>query len=106
MQSKNQHILIIDDDERILKLLKKYLKMQNFYVTTAKSPIIAFELLKIFKFDLIVLDVMMPEITGIEFAKKLNVNFLSSALSKLPIIMLTALSRPENRSGRFRKRRE
>ena len=86
------HILIVDDDERILKLLKKFLLQNNFLVSTSASPKESLEMLKNFQFDLVVLDVMMPEITGIEFAKQVR-----EAGSSMPVIMLTALSEPEDR---------
>lgn len=86
------HILIVDDDNRILKLLKIFLQKNNFLVSTAISSGEASELLHNFSFDLIILDVMMPKITGIEFAKQLK-----SVNKILPIIMLTALSEPEDK---------
>lgn len=92
MNSSKFHILIVDDDNRILKLLKQFLQQNNFLVSTATSAKEAFELLENFIFDLIILDVMMPEITGLEFAEKIK-----AAGKTLPIIMLTALSEPEDR---------
>jgi len=92
MTTNNPHILIVDDDNRILKLLKKFLQQNNFLVSTAISAQEAFELLENFIFDLIILDVMMPEITGLEFAEKLK-----ASKKALPIVMLTALSEPEDR---------
>ena len=92
MKSSKFHILIVDDDNRILKLLKQFLQQNNFLVSTATSAKEAFELLENFIFDLIILDVMMPEITGLEFAEKIK-----AAGKTLPIIMLTALSEPEDR---------
>lgn len=89
---KNPHILIVDDDNRILKLLKKFLQQQNFFVSTTISPKEAMELLENFSFDLIILDVMMPDITGLEFAQKIK-----SSGKNLPIVMLTALSEPEDK---------
>jgi two-component system phosphate regulon response regulator OmpR len=86
------HILIVDDDERILKLLKKFLQQNNFLASTATSASEALELLENFTCDLIILDVMMPEITGIDFAEKIR-----STGTVMPIIMLTALSEPEDR---------
>ncbi|NRB10768.1 MAG: response regulator transcription factor [Rickettsiaceae bacterium] len=86
------HILIVDDDNRILKLLKKFLQQNNFLVSTATSAKESIDLLKNFSVDLIILDVMMPEITGIEFAKNIK-----SSGQTLPIIMLTALSEPEHK---------
>jgi two-component system phosphate regulon response regulator OmpR len=86
------HILIVDDDIRILKLLKKFLSQNGYLVSTSASPSEAAELLANFTYDLIILDVMMPEITGLEFAAKIK-----NSGSIMPIIMLTALSEPEDR---------
>ena len=71
MRDDKPHILVVDDDTRIIKLLKKFLQQNNFLVSTAISSTEAFELLENFVFDLIILDVMMPEITGLEFAEKI-----------------------------------
>lgn len=86
------HILIVDDDNRILKLLKIFLQKYDFLVSTTISTNTALELLDNFSFDLIILDVMMPEISGVEFAKKLKGSGIT-----MPIVMLTALSEPEDR---------
>jgi len=78
------HILVVDDDEVIRTLVKKYLNENNFLITTAESAEDASEKIKIIKFDLIILDVMMPGKSGLEFIqdhkKKLDT----------PIILLTA----------------
>jgi two-component system, OmpR family, phosphate regulon response regulator OmpR len=90
--SNKSHILVVDDDSRILKLLKQFLFKEGFLVSTSSSAREASELLMNFNFDLIILDVMMPEITGIEFAEKIK-----ASGSNMPIVMLTALSEPEDR---------
>ncbi len=92
MNIDKPHILVVDDDIRILNLLKKFLRKNDFLVSTAVSAKEAFDLLENFLFDLIILDVMMSEITGIEFAKKISANNQTP-----PIVMLTALSEPEDR---------
>lgn len=92
MTHDKSHILIVDDDIRILKLLKKFLEQNDFLVSTATSAKEAFALLENFIFDLIILDVMMPEITGLEFAEKIK-----NSDKTLPIVMLTALSEPEDK---------
>ncbi len=89
---KKPHILIVDDDNRILKLLKKFLTQNDFLVSTSVSATEASELLSNFVYDLIILDVMMPEITGIDFAKTIRA---SGVL--MPVVMLTALSEPEDK---------
>ena len=86
------HILIVDDDNRILKLLKKFLAQNNFLVSTSASAKEASELLSNFVYDLIILDVMMPEITGIDFAQRIRSNGMI-----MPVVMLTALSEPEDK---------
>ena len=78
------HILVVDDDDGIRSLVKQYLNENNFLVTTASSAEDAVEKILIIKFDLIVLDVMMPGKSGLEFIKdnKKKIN--------TPIILLTA----------------
>ena len=78
------HILVVDDDDRIRSLVKQYLTENNFLVTTANSAEDAGEKIKIIKFDLIVLDIMMPGKNGLEFTQehKEKIN--------TPIILLTA----------------
>ena len=86
MESK-PHILCVDDDDKIRELLKVFLRKNNFYVSTAQSVDKANKLLNLFSFDIIVLDIMMPKISGTEFLnnfRKENVN--------TPVIMLTANS--------------
>ena len=78
------HILLVDDDEGIRSLVKKYLNENNFLVTTADSAENASEKIKIVKFDLIILDIMMPGKSGLEFIKDHKKQLLS------PIILLTA----------------
>ena len=81
------HILCVDDDDKIRELLKVFLRKNNFYVSTAQSVDNANKLLNLFSFDIIVLDIMMPKISGTEFLnnfRKENVN--------TPVIMLTANS--------------
>ena len=78
------HILVVDDDDGIRLLVKKYLNENNFLVTTANSAEDASEKIKIIKFDLIILDIMMPGKNGLEFIKD-NKKKLDS-----PIILLTA----------------
>ena len=81
------HILCVDDDDKIRELLKVFLRKNNFSVSTAQNVEEAKKLLKFFIFDIIVLDIMMPEVSGTEFLdafRKENVN--------TPVIMLTANS--------------
>ena len=78
------HILVVDDDEGIRDLVKKYLNENNYLVTTANSAEDAFEKIQIIKFDLIILDIMMPGKSGLEFIKE-NQKKLDT-----PVILLTA----------------
>ena len=67
MKNFNAHILVVDDDDGIRGLVKKYLNENNFLITTAKNADDAGEKIKIIKFDLIILDIMMPGQSGLEF---------------------------------------
>jgi two-component system, OmpR family, phosphate regulon response regulator OmpR len=78
------HILVVDDDKGIRSLVKKYLNENKYLVTTADNGEDAGEKVKIIKFDLIILDIMMPGINGLEFIQKYK-NQLDT-----PIILLTA----------------
>ena len=78
------HILIVDDDDGIRSLVKKYLNENNFLVTTANSAEDASEKIKIIKFDLIILDIMMPGKNGLEFIQD------HKKTIDTPIILLTA----------------
>ena len=78
------HILVVDDDEGIRSLVKKYLNENSYLVTTANSAEDAFEKVQIIKFDLIILDIMMPGKSGLEFIKE-NQKKLDT-----PVILLTA----------------
>ena len=63
------HILIVDDDDRIRELVKEYLDQNNFITSTAKDAEDAKEKIKLIKFDLIILDIMMPGKSGLDFLK-------------------------------------
>lgn len=81
------HILVIDDDDRIRDLLKKFLSKENFLVSVASNAIDAENLIKSLKFDLIVVDKMMPEKNGVDFIKTIRQDD-----DNTPVIMLTAMS--------------
>ena len=78
------HILVVDDDDGIRSLVKKYLNENNYLVTTANSAEDASEKIKILKFDLIILDIMMPGKSGLEFIEDHKKDL------DTPIILLTA----------------
>jgi len=87
------HILVVDDDDGIRSLVKKYLNENNFLVTTSNSAENALEKVLIIKFDLIVLDVMMPGKSGLEFIKD------NKSKIDTPILLLTAKGETEDRVG-------
>ena len=78
------HILVVDDDDRIRELVKQYLLENKYLVTTAKDAFDAKNKIEIIKFDLIVLDIMMPKKSGLELTSEIKKE------SNLPIILLTA----------------
>ena len=84
MSKFEKHILVVDDDDGIRDLVKQYLNEKKFLVTTAKSAEDAYKKILIIKFDLIVLDIMMPGKSGLEFTKE-NKDIIDT-----PIILLTA----------------
>ena len=91
MENSKAHILIVDDDNRIRDLLKEYLKENNYIISTSENAENAKIKLTHFKFDLIVLDVMMPGQNGYDLTKEIKKNI------EIPIILLTAKGEVENR---------
>ena len=85
------HILVVDDDNRIRNLLKDYLSENNYIVSTAENSDQAKEKLKYLRFDIIILDVMMPGQNGYELTKEIKKQ------NKIPIILLTAKGEVESR---------
>ena len=85
------HILVVDDDDDIRSLVKKYLYDNNFLITTAENAEDAKKKIELIRFDLIILDIMMPGKSGLEF--------ISENKKKLqtPIILLTAKGEPNER---------
>ena len=84
MDKNNGHIIIVDDDDGIRDLVKQFLTEEGFLVTTAKDAFEAKNKIEIIKYDLIILDIMMPKKTGLELAIELRKEI------KTPIIFLTA----------------
>ena len=91
MKKFKAHILIVDDDERIRELIKQYLNENDFLVTTANSAEDAKEKINYIKFDIIVLDIMMPGQSGLEFINE-NKKEINT-----PVILLTAKGQPSER---------
>jgi two-component system, OmpR family, phosphate regulon response regulator OmpR len=85
------HLLVVDDDRRIRDLLSRFLLSEGYRVTTAETAAEARAKLEGLRFDLMILDVMMPGETGFEFARSLR------ARSTVPILMLTARDEAESR---------
>ncbi len=90
MQERS-HILVIDDDTRLRALLQRYLQENGFAVTTAKDAENARMFLSQYIFDLLIVDVMMPNETGLEFLQNLR------KTSQVPAIVLTAMGETEDR---------
>ena len=91
MEKNRIHILVVDDDDRIRDLLKDYLTKNNHMVSTAENANEAKTKIEHFKFDIIILDVMMPGQNGYELTKEIKKHL------KIPIILLTAKGEVENR---------
>jgi len=88
-------LLVVDDDNRLRDLLRKYLSDKGFDVTCAADAEHAQSCLDQSSFDMVILDVMMPGKTGLDFAKEVRDS--SKTYKFIPILMLTALGDPENR---------
>ena len=91
MDNFQAHILVVDDDEGIRSLVKKYLNERKYLVTTADNAENASEKISVIKFDLIILDIMMPGKSGLDFLKEHKENI------KTPVILLTAKGEPNER---------
>ena len=91
MENNKNHILIVDDDNRIRNLLRDYLTENSYIVSTAEDADQAKKKLQFLKFDIIILDVMMPGQNGYELTKEIKKQI------KIPIILLTAKGEVENR---------
>ena len=93
MNKNNFHILVVDDDDRIRELVKQYLEEKKFLVTTARDSSDAKKKLEIIKFDIIILDIMMPGESGLSLTKE------QKKKDSTPIILLTAKGEAEDRIG-------
>ncbi len=91
----NKKILIVDDDEMILIALKELLKREQYEVHTSSNGFDALERIKNERFDLLVLDVIMPRMDGIELCRRIREQ---EHLNYIPIIFLTAKSQEEDRA--------
>lgn len=91
MEDNNNHILVVDDDNRIRDLLKDYLTNNNYIVSTAENAEEAKKKIEYIKFDIIILDVMMPGQNGYDLTRDIKKKI------KVPIILLTAKGEVESR---------
>ncbi len=91
MENSKKHILVVDDDNRIRELLRDFLSNNNYIVSTAENSEEAKNKLYLIKFDIIILDVMMPGQNGYELTKEIKKKM------KIPIVLLTAKGEVENR---------
>ena len=91
MNKNTFHILVVDDDDRIRALVKEYLVENGFLVTTAKDSLDAKKKLEIIKFDILILDIMMPGQSGLSLTKEIKKD------NPTPIILLTARGEVNNR---------
>ena len=91
MDKNSTHILVVDDDDRIRELIKQYLIEKSFLVTTAKDANDAKNKIDLIKFDIMILDIMMPGESGLSLTKNIKKN------NTTPIILLTAKGEVEDR---------
>ena len=91
MENNKKHILIVDDDDRIRDLLKDFLTENKYIVSTAENAEEAKKKIEYLKFDILILDVMMPGQNGYDLTKEIKNKI------KVPIILLTAKGEVENR---------
>ena len=89
---ETQHVMVVDDDDRLRKLLKQYLSEQGYHVSTASDTREADSLLKVFALDAVVLDVMMPGEQGTDYARRLK-----KEGRDVPVLMLTARGEQDER---------
>lgn len=92
MTDNQKHILVVDDDTRLRSLLRRYLSEQGFLATAAKDAAEAESFLFIYKFDLLIVDIMMPKVTGSEFLHQLR-----EQGNNIPVILLTAMGEAQDR---------
>jgi len=91
MALSKPHILVVDDDDRIRSLLTRYLSQQGYWVSAAQDAAAARTQMQMLRFDLAILDVMMPGETGLDLAKFIR------KTREMPILMLTAMGETSDR---------
>ncbi len=92
MQEISKHILVVDDDTRLRSLLQRYLREQGYLVTAAKDANEAEMFLEKYIFDILIVDIMMPKINGLDFLKGLR-----GRGNTVPVILLTAMGEAADR---------
>ena len=91
MKKYKAHILVVDDDDRIRELLKEYLTEENYLISTSNSAENAKQKIEMIKFDIIILDIMMPGQSGLDLTHSIREKI------NTPIILLTAMGEPNER---------
>jgi two-component system phosphate regulon response regulator OmpR len=91
MEQDAKHILVVDDDTRLRNLLQRFLRENSYLVSTAKDADEARFMMQQYKFNLLIVDIMMPKESGLDFLAKLRTE------NSVPVIMLTAMGDVENR---------
>ena len=91
MKKYKAHILVVDDDDRIRELLKEYLTEENYLISTSNNAENAKQKIEMIKFDIIILDIMMPGQSGLDLTHSLREKI------NTPIILLTAMTEPNER---------
>ena len=91
MDTEAKHILVVDDDTRLRSLLQRFLRENGFFVSVAKCASEARLFLHQYRFDLLIVDIMMPNETGLEFLNTLRQD------SSIPVILLTAMGETADR---------
>lgn len=91
METDKAHVLVVDDDTRLRSLLQRFLRENDFYVSVAKDAAEARERLSEYKFDLLIVDIMMPNESGLDFLGTLRQE------SMVPVILLTAMGETADR---------
>ena len=86
-----KHILVVDDDTRLRSLLQRFLRECGFYVSVAKDAASAREMMAIYRFDLLIVDIMMPNESGLDFLARLRTD------NAVPVILLTAMGETQDR---------
>lgn len=91
MSLEKKHILVVDDDTRLRSLLQRFLRENGFYVSSAKDAESARGMLLNYRFDILIVDIMMPNESGLEFLAKLREK------NNIPVILLTAMGETQDR---------